>query len=133
MSISKQNLNSIWQKVICSWPCTFHLAILTEIWYLVYFIQGSIFLDTLYTQQTATRTAQNQNKESTWICKSIGKTTKKSNRYMKQTRLYIQCAQFPIFPHRDTLSYQTQHFRVQIVFWFDKNTIFCRGIDAIYL
>ena len=46
MNIFKQNLDSIWQNAICRRTCTFHLAILTEIWYLAYSIQGSVFFGT---------------------------------------------------------------------------------------
>ena len=42
----KKKLNSIWQKAICRRPCTFHLAILTEILYLAYFIQCFVFFGT---------------------------------------------------------------------------------------
>ena len=46
MNIFKQHLNSIWQKAIYKSPCTFYLAILIKIWYLAYFIQGSVFSGT---------------------------------------------------------------------------------------
>ena len=39
----KQNLDSLWQKNIWTRPYTFHLAILTEILYVAYFIKGSGF------------------------------------------------------------------------------------------
>ena len=57
MNIFKQNLDSIWQKATCRRPCTFYLAILTEIGYLAYSIQGSIFFwDTLYSKTSIART-----------------------------------------------------------------------------